>query len=159
VREKQKLNDQQLLMEYAARGSEAAFAELSKRYIRLVYSTCRREVGDSDLANDVTQAVFLLLAQKAKTLTRRDSIAGWLFQASVLAARNARREERRRIARHERIAAQMDAVKPGRTDESMIADISLNEALTALSPRDRQGRPPAVHERLHPRRDPGRPSA
>ena len=58
-------SDQQLLREYAARGSDDAFTALVKRHTSLVYGTARRKVGDESLAEEITQVVFVVLARKA----------------------------------------------------------------------------------------------
>ncbi len=79
-----------------AKGSEAAFAELVRRNLDFVYSVCRRKVGDRELAEDITQSVFLLLAAKAGTLRPGTVLSGWLFQTAHLACRNALRAEARR---------------------------------------------------------------
>ena len=59
------MNDLALIREYADRNSEPAFADLVHRYIHLVYSVAFRYVGNSPDAQDVTQAVFVILARKA----------------------------------------------------------------------------------------------
>jgi len=79
-----------------AKGSEAAFTELVRRNLDFVYSVCRRKVGDRELAEDITQSVFLLLAAKAGTLRPGTVLSGWLFQTAHLACRNALRTEARR---------------------------------------------------------------
>ena len=58
-------SDADLLRAYAECGSEAAFAELVRRRVDLVYSAALRMVRDSHLAQDVTQRVFVALAQNA----------------------------------------------------------------------------------------------
>ena len=61
----QAMDDMALLREYAARNSEAAFEELVTRRIGFVYSAALRQVRDPHLAEEITQAVFIILAQKA----------------------------------------------------------------------------------------------
>ena len=64
--------DMDLIREYAGRNSEAAFAELVDRHINLVYSVALRYGGNPADAQDVTQAVFIILAQKAASLRPRN---------------------------------------------------------------------------------------
>jgi RNA polymerase sigma factor (sigma-70 family) len=117
--------DWQLLRRYAEGGSQAAFADLVRRYVDFVYSMAlRRTWGDCHLAEDVTQAVFVLLARKAGTVGRSVILPGWLHRATRYVAANAlKRESRRR--RHERAAgttapkeAQMSVPPAGRPDDS-----------------------------------------
>ena len=63
-------DSQRLLVEYAKNGSESAFRELVSRYSNLVYSTALRLVsGDTHLAEDVAQTVFMGLASKGRALS------------------------------------------------------------------------------------------
>src|SRR5438105_319061 len=72
------LTDQQLLRDYTEHRSEAAFAELVRRHIDLVYSAALRMVREAHLAEDVTQDVFVAFAQKARQLGDRPVLSGWL---------------------------------------------------------------------------------
>ncbi len=134
--------DWQLLRAFADHSSQAAFAELARRYTNLVYSVCRRELGDrtlaETLAEDAAQATFLILARRASSLRPgRDgaTLAGWLFQTARLAARNAARQERRRQARehsYQQEVARMHSQTPDTAAEWADAEPLLNEALSAL---------------------------
>ncbi len=110
------MTDQQLLREYAERRSEAAYAELVRRHVDFVYSAALRMVRDAHLAEDVSQGVFLVLAQQAGQLKERAVLSGWLHRtAQNLAANTVRTEERRRareqesVAMNELLSAQPDA--------------------------------------------------
>jgi RNA polymerase sigma factor (sigma-70 family) len=97
--------DAQLLRAYAEHRADAAFAELVRRHIDLVHSAARRMVGDTHLAEDVTQATFLALAKNAAQLTERPVLAGWLHRtAQNIAAQTVRTDVRRR-AREQEAAA------------------------------------------------------
>jgi RNA polymerase sigma factor (sigma-70 family) len=81
--------DADLLARFAADRDEAAFAELARRHGRMVLAAARRAVPDRHLADDVAQAAFLVLAQKAGRLARPDRLAGWLFGVTRRLARRA----------------------------------------------------------------------
>jgi RNA polymerase sigma factor (sigma-70 family) len=130
-------DSQQLLAEYVVNGSEAAFRELVARYINFVYSTARRLVdGDTHLAEDVTQTVFINLARKGRTLSRAVMLGGWLHQRTYHVATKAVRSERRRESR-EREAVEMNTLQnDSETNWRQVAPI-LDEAITRLGNEDR----------------------
>ncbi|MCI0541451.1 MAG: hypothetical protein L0Z50_40140 [Verrucomicrobiales bacterium] len=97
--------DSELLRDYAERRSEAAFAELVRRHVDLVYSAALRMVCDSHLAEDVTQGAFMALARSAPQLNGRAVLSGWLHRtAQNIAAQTVRTDVRRR-AREQEAAA------------------------------------------------------
>ena len=134
------MNDQtdpQLLRAYAADNSEAAFVGIVDRYVDLVFSAAFRMLGDVDAAKDVTQNVFVALAQNSKKLTDRPALAGWLHNtARNLAAKSIRSDVRRRT--HEQEAAIMNELLSSPRDANWdhIAPY-LDEALGELGESDR----------------------
>jgi len=101
------MEDLQLLTAYTQRGSQEAFASLVERYLDFVYSLCLRELRDPVWAEDVTQVVFLLLAQKAPHFRAGTVLAGWLFNTARFACKSALRQEMRRIKREQKVAIDM----------------------------------------------------
>src|SRR5271170_3069899 len=95
--------DSELLRRFAKTNSEDAFAELVKRHVNLVYSAALRQVnGDEHLAKDVAQMVFADLARKASSLSRRETLTGWLYTSAHFAAAKIVRGENRRRDREEK---------------------------------------------------------
>lgn len=97
------MDDWQLIDWYAQQQSEAAFGALVERHAGLVYASALRQVRDPDLARDIAQAVFVLLARKAKTLRKGTVVAGWLFQTTRFVAARALRSEQRRQRREREV--------------------------------------------------------
>src|ERR1035438_4700767 len=91
-------NDHELL-ELAKNGSETAFAALVARHVNLVYSTALRFTGNPHHAEEITQAVFIILARKA--LSPRTLLSGWLYQTARLTAANFVKGEIRRQNREQ----------------------------------------------------------
>ena len=107
----------ELLRRYVADRSEAAFAELVRQHIDLVYSAALRQVnGDVASAQDVAQAVFTDLARKAPRLARHTALTGWLYTSTRYAAANARRAEQRRHAREQEAHAMNQLLQPAESD-------------------------------------------
>jgi RNA polymerase sigma factor (sigma-70 family) len=93
------MTDNELLRAYVARGSEDAFATIVGRYARLVYAAACRQTGNVQDAEDITQAVFVILARKAGSLRPNTILPGWLLRTTRFVALNARRHQwqRRRM--------------------------------------------------------------
>jgi RNA polymerase sigma factor (sigma-70 family) len=97
----QEVADMELLRQYADRNSDEAFAALAARHVNMVYSAALRKTGNADAAGEITQAVFIILAQKAGRLSQRTILSGWLYQATRLTAANFLRTEIRRVHREQ----------------------------------------------------------
>jgi RNA polymerase sigma factor (sigma-70 family) len=94
-------DDIELLRRFVEEHSEGAFASLVRRHIDLVYSAALRQTRNPHAAEEVTQAVFIILARKAKSLLRVGTLTGWLYQAARLTAANYLRAESRRARREQ----------------------------------------------------------
>jgi RNA polymerase sigma factor (sigma-70 family) len=97
----QPTDDSALLRQYAENNSDEAFAALVTRHINLVYSVALRQTGNPYHAEEITQAVFIILAKKAASLRHEPALSSWRFQATRLTANNFIRSEVRRHRREE----------------------------------------------------------
>jgi RNA polymerase sigma factor (sigma-70 family) len=121
--------------EYGANRSESAFRALVETYINLVYSTALRLANrDSQLAEDITQAVFIDLARMAAKLPKDVLLGGWLHRHTRFVASKAIRHERRRQCR-EREAVEMSAIEHQNRSLEEIKPV-LDEAIGRLSADD-----------------------
>jgi len=129
-------DDHQLLAEFVREGSESAFSELVRRYVALVYSTALRFSSNSHHAEEITQAVFIILARKAGTLSSRVVLSGWLYQAARLTASNFVKGEIRRARREQEVYMQSTLPNSEAADWDKIAPL-LDEAMGKLGETDR----------------------
>jgi RNA polymerase sigma factor (sigma-70 family) len=132
-------DDRRLLRDYAVDGSQEAFGLIVRRHINLVYAAAYRMVRDPHLAEDVTQAVFIILARKAASLRDEQVLPAWLLSTARFASRDALKMQARR-RRHERRAAEMTPTArftdPDR--DWYEAKDMLDDALARLSTGDRR---------------------
>ena len=129
--------DNSLIAEFNARRSEGAFAALVRQHVNLVFGTALRQVGDAGAAEEITQNVFVALAQAAGKLGSHPTIAGWLHQTALNKSREWLRSELRRRKR-EQVAVNLDLVRvEGDSVWSPLVPL-LDEALLELRETDRQ---------------------
>lgn len=127
--------DIELLEQYARNGSEEAFANLVSRHVDLVYSAAIRQVREPDLAEEVVQQVFILLARKASSLGRETIVAGWLYRTTrFVASEILRAQHRRRLREYKAIQAHEPPMD--NSDWQEIAPL-LDEAMARLNDSDR----------------------
>jgi RNA polymerase sigma factor (sigma-70 family) len=130
--------DFDLLRRFVQEGEEAAFAELVRLHLDIVFATALRKLGDAGGAQDVAQNVFISLAQKAWRFSPEDSLPAWLHRATLLESRQWLRGELRR-RRREQTAAELGTTMKTSDDEPAIRALLplLDEALLSISERDR----------------------
>ena len=128
--------DQELLRDYAEHDSEPAFTALVSRHVNLVYSAALRMVRDTHLAEDVTQATFIALAQNSRKLAGRSVLSGWLHRTAQNIAANVVRSEVRRRAREQKAAMnECNATEPDTLWDQIAPQLDI--ALAALGEADR----------------------
>jgi DNA-directed RNA polymerase specialized sigma24 family protein len=126
-------DDLTLLREYARRNSEEAFATLVSRHVNLVYSVALRQVRDPHLAEEITQAVFIILARKADSLGDKTILAGWLCRTARYASANALTIQRRRQRREQEAHMQSQLDQP-QSDLSRRSEAEAEETWRQIAP-------------------------
>jgi RNA polymerase sigma factor (sigma-70 family) len=128
-----------LVCEYVRDRSPDAFRALVERYGPAVLAQCRRELRrDSHMAEDVTQAVFIVLMRKATGLSPNVVLPAWLFKVTRYACANVKRGEARRV-RHETEAVMMRELQQQDGADAEAGDLNevIDGALSRLGRVDR----------------------
>jgi RNA polymerase sigma factor (sigma-70 family) len=123
-RKDSELPDNQLLERFANHQDESAFAALQRRHGPMVLSVCQSALHNWHDAEDVFQAVFLVLAQKAGSIQRREAVSSWLYGVAYRLALKAHASAARRKIREKR-AAVMPSADP-------LLDLNLRELRSVL---------------------------
>jgi RNA polymerase sigma factor (sigma-70 family) len=128
-------DDMVLVREYASERSERAFETLVARHIRLVHSVAMRQTRDADLAEEVTQAVFIILAKKAPGLGDSTILPGWLCRTARNVSANALTTRRRRQEREQEAHMRSLEDGPGPEVWAQVAPL-LDQAMAELGEKD-----------------------
>jgi len=97
----QEMADMELLRQYVLQNSEDAFAALVARHVNLVFSAALRKTGSTAAAEEITQAVFIILARKAGRLGAGTVLSGWLYHTARLTTASYLRTQIRRAHREQ----------------------------------------------------------
>jgi RNA polymerase sigma factor (sigma-70 family) len=131
-------SDYELLQAFVRQGEQAAFAQVARRHLDLVYGTALRRVQEPGAAQEVAQNVFATLARKAWQFAPDDSVPAWLYRAALLEGREWLRGELRR-RRREQAAAELGTTMKTPDDQPALRALvpMLDEALLSLREKDR----------------------
>ncbi len=127
--------DMELVREFARNSSEAAFTELARRHLNLVYSVALRYTGPGGDAADIAQAVFIILARKAGRLNHRTVLTGWLYETTRFTAARWQRTAARRHAREQEAYMQSLDTESAAAWQQLAPH--LEAAMSQLAERDR----------------------
>ncbi len=128
------VTDQTLLRSLAGGDDPEALGELAVRYGGLVYSSALKQVRDPHLAEDITQAVFIVLMRKARSIHPDTVLASWLFTVTRHAVQNARRMQARRRHHEMQVAGMFREAQVEESDaDDRIPQMLLLEAISRLS--------------------------
>ena len=123
------LSDRELLERFAAARDEAAFAAMVARHGPMVLRVCRQHLGDHQHAEDAFQAVFLVLARRARSLREPELLGNWLYGVALRTARTARNRRARRRRTEEDGALKQAEAHAAATAERALLDREQAEAL------------------------------
>jgi RNA polymerase sigma factor (sigma-70 family) len=131
-------DDQADLTALARSASTDALEHLARRHLDFVFGVARRATGgDYHLAEDVAQAVFIILSRRAGRI-RAERLCSWLFTTTRNVAANAMKAAARRRY-HERRAAERTAEgqMSNQAHDVEHLQIHLQAALSAQREKDR----------------------
>ena len=127
--------DMKLAGAFADEQSAQAFETLLSRRINLVYSAALRQVRDVRLAEEVTQAVFIILARKTGSIKAKSPVSGWLYRIARYVAIDALKIQRHRQNREQE--AHMESISDSKAETFWDQLMPLlDEAMAQLRDKD-----------------------
>ena len=129
-------DDMTLVREFATNHSEPAFTALVDRHLGLVHAAALRQANDPHLARDITPAVFIILARKARSLGPRTILSAWLYRTTRYAAADALKARRRHQVREQKAYMQSTLNQPDADTWAQLAP-QLDAAMAELGEADR----------------------
>ncbi len=124
------------LLETAAQGSEGAWRELVGLYWRRVFALARARLGDAERAEEITQSVFVSLAETlgGNRYDERGRFESWLFRITMNRVRDEVRRARRQATPSDptQLTALAPSIDPSREDGRVADPDELSELRSAL---------------------------
>lgn len=98
------LPDHELVQRFILSRDERAFATLVDRHAAMVLNLCRSILRNHHDAEDIFQAVFLVLARKAGSIRKGESVGSWLHAVAYRMAHKSRVRDGKRRQREQQTA-------------------------------------------------------
>jgi RNA polymerase sigma factor (sigma-70 family) len=108
-------------------GGERAFEALVTRHGPMVMAVCRKILDDPTDVHDAFQAAFLVLARRAGSIRKRESVGSWLYGVAVRVAARGRVASIRRRIRDRRTTAAAGTVATVGVESRSIQGIDRDE--------------------------------
>ena len=128
-------SDPELLRRFAGQGDGAAFHALLLRHGPMVLEVCHGVLGNEADAEDAFQATFLILARKASSIRKTESLGSWLHGVAYRTALKARAQSATR-RKNEACAPARPHAEPDDLTWREVRQV-LHEELTGLAERYR----------------------
>ena len=130
--------DDETLVERYRDGDRAAFAALVRKYQKPIYNAAYRVVGREEDASDVTQAVFLKVAERLDQYDARYKFFSWIYRIAVNESLNLLRENGREapLEDEEEIPGLESAQPDSIVNDAQVSD-RIQKALMRMKVSDR----------------------
>jgi RNA polymerase sigma factor (sigma-70 family) len=115
----------------------AALSAIVQQHLDMVHATALSQLHDSHLADDATQAVFLLLLRRAANLPPAQFLPGWLYKTTCYVAAELRRQNLRRQRRDQEAHAMPEPRDPSSHAMSQEECTAVHAAIARLPAADR----------------------
>ncbi|MFO0815798.1 MAG: sigma-70 family RNA polymerase sigma factor [Gemmatales bacterium] len=126
-----KQSDADLLALFVNSHDERAFAAIVNRHGAMVLSVCKRVLQDVHDAEDVCQAVFLVLARRAKFIRIPESLSSWLHGVAARLAHKLRCKQARHLHRSRQLTTPSQLVSSTTHQNAFL--VALDEELARLA--------------------------
>ncbi len=119
-------------------GDKTALHEIYEAYIGYIYPIILNQVRNPQDAEDVTSEFFIKLWRLADTYKEGNGHKAWLAAIARNMAVDLLRKNRREILTDDFAAAALEPSARENTEEQVLSDMSLKEALQKLKPEERE---------------------
>ena len=125
-------DDDQRLVERCLKGDQEAFAELVVRYQRPIYHMAFRVLGNVEDAREITQSVFLKVAERLDDYNPRFKFFSWIYRITINASLNLRRSSGREELVGEDLEVQDSGADPEASMSATQQSARIQKALMGL---------------------------